>query len=169
MNFIKDHFPNEFQKVNNFIPKSHRLLNNLDETVEFLEKYYKSSIAIEFVYPCIFLNEKTGECDIYSARPVICRLHGIGHPFTVCSKILHTLDFKKRQVGLREYKNLIELYSMGIYSNGEKQIYCRPYSIADWFSSVLSMQYFTKNSELEDCYRKPFIEFFNNRLKNALK
>jgi Fe-S-cluster containining protein len=46
-------------------------------------------------YPrCIFVNDVSGECDVYEARPAICRLYGADKTITKCPKILCDAEFE---------------------------------------------------------------------------
>lgn len=142
MNFIKENFPEEHKKIDTVIPPS----RNGD-----IKEFYNDDLRRDQVYSCIFLNQKTGLCDVYPVRPIICRLHGVAYPFSACNKIIQNPDHRSKMVSLNDFPDKEDIYWLNFFKKSEvlPNIFRRSYPIAEWFATILPAQIYSNDIFLD--------------------
>lgn len=88
--------------------------------------------------PCIFLDDRHGECKIYEVRPIMCRIYGNYNGITRCDKVLSNSQATQSLLdahGKTELQNNIDVFEL----NGQHaKVKGKP--IAYWFSSLQEKQ-----------------------------
>lgn len=152
---IKHHyltfFPSEFEQIKDTAKDQMELLRNVfpEEYQRFQSKvpnvvsmFQDDLIVKEQFQPCPCLDQKTGSCRVYAARPIICRLHGVSSALPMCAKIRKYL---KGPLGLfprNPQKHLLPIaYGDDLIDNidrfgrGVQQVISRPFPLFYWLST----------------------------------
>lgn len=131
---LSDLYSSEYNRINTRV-KTNTNINEIS--------YDTSTIKLE--YPCPFLN--LGKCDIYTVRPLVCRLYGC-----VCES--NCPEIKKCKKSIYQTVDYRTIAKMEVIGNN----YRRPYPLCIWFDDENEIEMFIRY-RLEASYSKPKKDF----------
>lgn len=122
------------EKVYQYIEKGYNMWLNYENTYPDLANKLRANAEekdLKFIYdlmeksnldnnfPCPFLNVSEGTCEVYDARPLICREYAVSYrkkynyPISFCSNTMYTIDYEEYMTDISDINSdcLMKFYS----------------------------------------------------------